>query len=859
MRLFISCCLLIVGVFGPTGASAQWSLVQGAVEEPGGCIRLTNTSQNQRGGAWHDCQLSLDADFDLEFTVSFGTTDADGADGIVFVLQPFGVGNNVIGSTGGSIGYENGPFNPSLAVEMDTWQNADVGDPWFDHIALTSDGSIFHNVEGPVQAHSVLSNIENGQDFPFRVVWDAGTQTLEVYFDGDLRLTYTGDIATPFFGGNPLVHWGFVASTGGAVGNQQRFCLVEADFTTHPESVTAGPEGPWEVCLGDELVLTAEPVLPATSAVWADNGEAQLAITQAGTYDLLGTDDQGCPASGAIEVTEAPGPELELLVDPNLVVCGGTEAELIASASPDATVTWDGVEGLTAVTTEPGVHEVVASVEGCQTALQVDVLFQAIPEVSFALQGEAVVGPLEVCAGEPLTLQALATEGGSPAWEVGNSPFLSVTSSGDYMASASINGCVSEPQSIAVDVLPLPQGLLEATPPSLCWEGVGSVALSLEENASLNNWELPDGTFNLDQAGAGTYTANLVGENGCENALSLNYPMLPPIATGLLNPEPLCENSATVLSITHPMDHISWNVGGTDDELYVVSSMGGGPFVATVTLGACTETDTAHVTWWPTPFVGSHPDSVVRCELDGPHEFIWPTQTSPAIGSWVWSVNGEPATAGYDAFAEGDYDVEVRDNATGCNATHSMNLEVWPSLTAAATPDDNLICMGDSTLARVEVFSIGGSDVNEIPFSVVWDSEELTGMTTPVAGGDHFVTVTNACGSHVALAEVEEEYCGCHIWVPTAFTPDRDGVNEGFRVVSTCDWAEFSFKIFNRWGQQVWSTKDPDAPWDGGAYDLGGGDHFLPDGWYTYVLEWGAIQNGIWSREVKHGRVLLAR
>ena len=171
MRVFISCCLLLAGVFGPAEASAQWNLVQGAVQEPSGCIRLTNTSQNQRGAAWHDCQLNLAADFDLEFTVNFGTTDADGADGIVFVLQPFGVGNNVIGSTGGSIGYENGPFNPSLAVEMDTWQNGDVGDPWYDHIALTSDGSIFHNVEGPVQAHSMLSNIENGQDFPFRVVW----------------------------------------------------------------------------------------------------------------------------------------------------------------------------------------------------------------------------------------------------------------------------------------------------------------------------------------------------------------------------------------------------------------------------------------------------------------------------------------------------------------------------------------------------------------------------------------------------------------------------------------------------------------------------------------------------------------
>ena len=73
---------------------------------------------------------------------------------------------------------------------------------------------------------------------------------------------------------------------------------------------------------------------PATSAVWADNGEAQLAVTQAGTYELIGTDNQGCPASGAVDVTDAPGPELELLVDPNLVVCGGTEAELAALPPP---------------------------------------------------------------------------------------------------------------------------------------------------------------------------------------------------------------------------------------------------------------------------------------------------------------------------------------------------------------------------------------------------------------------------------------------------------------------------------------------------------------------------------------------
>ena len=80
-------------------------------------------------------------------------------------------------------------------------------------------------------------------------------------------------------------------------------------------------------------------------------------------------------------------------------------------------------------------------------------------------------------------------------------------------------------------------------------------------------------------------------------------PQLPhasPHRTGCLTQTPCVRTAQRCSASPNPWTN-SWNVGGTDNELYVVSSMGGGPFVATVTLGACTETDTAHVTWWPTP------------------------------------------------------------------------------------------------------------------------------------------------------------------------------------------------------------------------------------------------------------------
>lgn len=838
---------------------AQWDLVQGAQLLSDDCIRLTQAAQNQRGAAWNNCQINLEADVDLQFSVNFGTTDADGADGMVFVLQQSGTGNFAVGSTGGSIGYENGPFVPSLAVELDTWQNGDVGDPWYDHLALTSNGSIMHNVEGPVQAHESQTNIETGQDYPFRIVWSAANELLEVYFAGSLRLSYTGDIVDTFFGGDPLVYWGFVASTGGAVGNEQRFCLVDATYATHVDALSATPSGPWEICQGEELDLTGLASAPATSAVWEDTNATEITVTSGGEYALYGADAEGCPATGSIFVDELPGPELALLVDANLVVCDGSEAELIAEAAPGATVTWDGEEGLSAITTEEGPHEVVATLAGCTSSLMVDVLFQATPDVSFAQNGEPVSGTLEVCDGEVLNLEAVASNNGEATWAVNNQSTLTIGVAGAYEATASANGCASDPEALVIEVLPLAEGAFSTTPSSLCWESTGVVGFNIFNDASVVSWDLPTGTTNLNQAGAGLYQANLIHNNGCESTESFNYAMLPPIATGLVNPAPLCDEEVAMLSVTGNVDALTWNVGGNGANLPVVASMGEGPFVANVTLGECTQSDTAFVTWWPTPTVGSQPDSVSRCVLDAPYAFVWPTQTSDPVGTWIWSVNNDAATAGFSAYDEGEYLIEVRDNATGCMDAHTMHVEVLPNLNVVASAVDPLICIGDSTEVRVELLPVLDTDPYEIPFSLVWSTEGASGFENNVAGGEHYITATNACGSSVALAEVEEEYCGCHVWIPNAFTPDGDGLNEGFRIESSCEWDVFSFRVFNRWGEQVWSTNDADRPWDGGAPDLGNGDHYLPDGWYPYIVEWEYREDGVFYKEQKVGRILIVR
>ncbi len=69
------------------------------------------------------------------------------------------------------------------------------------------------------------------------------------------------------------------------------------------------------------------------------------------------------------------------------------------------------------------------------------------------------------------------------------------------------------------------------------------------------------------------------------------------------------------------------------------------------------------------------------------------------------------------------------------------------------------------------------------------------------------------------------------IYIPNAFTPDNDGVNDVFKVEAR-GVVNYEFFIFNRWGDVVFHSTDPDDVWTGGKHD-----YFVPDGVYTYLVK----------------------
>jgi gliding motility-associated-like protein len=220
------CLLLLV-----TSGVAQSFFVNGTTRRLNNtdCYQLTSAQNWENGSVWFSDKLDLTKTFDLEFYLNFGNIDA-GADGIVFVIQT--VGTSALGQGGGSIGFEG--FSPALGIEFDDYQNTNINDPAYDHIALVQNGSVAHptgnSMWKPVSALSSQGNIEDGKDHLVRIKWDPKGFVLEVFFDCVSRLKISNlDIVKTFLNNKSDVWWGFTSATGG-MNNNQTVCIEKSVF-----------------------------------------------------------------------------------------------------------------------------------------------------------------------------------------------------------------------------------------------------------------------------------------------------------------------------------------------------------------------------------------------------------------------------------------------------------------------------------------------------------------------------------------------------------------------------------------------------------------------------------------------------
>lgn len=111
--------------------------------------------------------------------------------------------------------------------------------------------------------------------------------------------------------------------------------------------------------------------------------------------------------------------------------------------------------------------------------------------------------------------------------------------------------------------------------------------------------------------------------------------------------------------------------------------------------------------------------------------------------------------------------------------------------------------------------------------------------------GQYWVSVTNACATKADSISIYKD-CVFEIRMPNSFTPNGDRYNDVFRIPPVNKNRLIRLRIFNRYGQLVFSTSDVRQGWDGSFKGIA-----QPTGMYVYLLEMetlngrGMVQKGV--------------
>ncbi|HEY0354732.1 MAG TPA: gliding motility-associated C-terminal domain-containing protein, partial [Flavisolibacter sp.] len=134
----------------------------------------------------------------------------------------------------------------------------------------------------------------------------------------------------------------------------------------------------------------------------------------------------------------------------------------------------------------------------------------------------------------------------------------------------------------------------------------------------------------------------------------------------------------------------------------------------------------------------------------------------------------------------------------------------------------------------------------------LWDNYLIFPHRVMDTAGQMSIAVYNDCSFDRKEFKFVYKECPCEVFVPTAFTPNNDGLNDLFRPKLECYAKDYKFRIYSRWGQVVYETRELFNGWNGKRGDLG-----LPAAVYVWTVEYSNPNTG--EKYFKKGTVALVR
>ncbi|HLG40159.1 MAG TPA: gliding motility-associated C-terminal domain-containing protein, partial [Chitinophagaceae bacterium] len=319
-------------------------------------------------------------------------------------------------------------------------------------------------------------------------------------------------------------------------------------------------------------------------------------------------------------------------------------------------------------------------------------------------------------------------------------------------------------------------------------------------------------------SGNGIYKVRLVifSPNSCGNdTLYKTISAAGGLTVNLGNDMAVCFGDTLKVNNEIPDATYVWNDGSAGPKITVSQP---GTYWVNVILGNCTVADTINISIKPSPVVNLGSDTTI-CEgqilqLDAGNPgsiFTWQDNSS----SQIYLVSGP-----------GKYFVNAVQN--GCTNSDTINItyDLKPMFSIGR---DTSICNGQTIILSPGI-------QNDTGLSYLWQDGSPGALFTVSQPGIYRVSVANYCGSTNDTVIVSEGVC--KLYVPSAFTPNNDGLNDIFRANYGENVTVFEMKIYNRWGQMIFGSNDINEGWDG---TFKGKEQ--PAGTYIWVIEYKEINN----------------
>ncbi|MCB9169765.1 MAG: gliding motility-associated C-terminal domain-containing protein [Flavobacteriales bacterium] len=547
---------------------------------------------------------------------------------------------------------------------------------------------------------------------------------------------------------------------------------------------------------------------------------APTTVTTPGSYYVEGTDPwDGC-VYGA-NFTLSAGATVSLGADQAIDACPGVPVDLTAmyplnGAAPAWSFYGSSITTAQAATaTSPGSYRLIGtSSDGCtDTAL-----------VTLNVLAASALGPdqaASICQGQSTDLTtAFNITGLTAEWTLSGNAVADPTSAdaaGNYLLVATnTDGCTDTAQ-VALAVTPNP-----ALGPDMALNTCSGTSVDLTglyaTGVYTSNWTQNGTAVNDPTAvnNSGDYELVVADMMNCTDTAVVSLTLDPVPTLGPDQQAAICSGAAFDLSNTFITSGLTttWTHGGsivadpTD-----VALPGAYQLEATNNFG-CADTAVLALTVHANPSLG------------GDRSFsICPWQ-SVDLGTVfhvagmtaAYTFAGVPVNDPTTAVDSGLYVISVVD-ANGCVDTATAFVSPIECLCEADFTEDAHCLQDPVQFTLVADSAIVGAH---------WDfgdaatnSSAIDPRVAFISTNDEHVLVTLeaelTCGTVTVEHLVHMPDCtdSCSVYIPSAFTPDADHVNDLWSWVGECRPEDFSMMIFDRWGELVFKTEDPDEPWDG--------------------------------------------